>query len=250
MKTLGASVPSGLRVYAVGDIHGEAGRLSDLLRSIEADAAGAPADRLLVTLGDYVDRGPDSREVIDILEDVPLPGFRCVYLMGNHERMMLDFLDRHESGSKWLMNGGDATCRSYGLDPLGGPWAAGAAADETARLDDLRRDLQEALPVPHRRFLDSLVMHHREGDYLFVHAGLRLDRPLAEQDPEDLLWIRDPFLYSTSDPGFIVVHGHTPTGEPDRQVNRIGIDTGACYGGPLSCLVLENAEQRILQALP
>ena len=247
MTAPGPSVPSGLRVYAVGDIHGEAGRLAELLRTVEADAAEAPGDRLLVTLGDYVDRGPDSREVIDILEDEPLSGFRYVHLIGNHEQMMLDFLDDPENGPRWLMNGGDATCRSYGIDPLGGHWDAGGA-DSSSRLDELRRGLEEALPVTHRRFLDALALHHREGDYLFVHAGLRPNRPLAVQDPEDLIWIRDPFLYSARDHGFVVVHGHTPTSEPDRQPNRIGIDTGACYGGRLSCLVLETNEQRILQA--
>ena len=246
MTALGPSVPPGLRVYAVGDIHGEAGRLAELLRTIETDAAGGSDDRLLVTLGDYVDRGPDSREVIDILEDEPLSGFKCVHLIGNHEQMMLDFLESAENGPRWLMNGGDGTCRSYGIDPLGDDWGAGGAAFPS-RLDGLRQGLLEALPATHRRFLDALVLHHQEGDYLFVHAGLRPGRPLAAQDPEDLLWIRDPFLYSTSDHGFIVVHGHTPTGEPDRQPNRIGIDTGACYGGRLSCLVLENDEQRILQ---
>lgn len=239
-----ARAPGGKRIYAIGDIHGCVEQLRDLLQQIAEDAALAPAtepatgpvtENVLVTLGDYVDRGPDSRGVLEILASGALPGFTRVHLRGNHDAMMLDFLSNPDSGTLWLMNGGDATCRSYGLEP-------------TALPVELCRALRQALPEAHLAFLRSLGLTHVEGDYLFVHAGLLPGRALAEQDPEDLMWIRDPFLYSTEDHGYLVVHGHTPVSRPDRQANRIGIDTGACYGGDLTCLVLQDQKQRFLRA--
>ena len=228
--------PAGKRLYAIGDIHGCRDQLESLLKQILDDAArDRDREKVLITLGDYVDRGPGSREVLEILSGSPLPGFTCVHLRGNHDTMMRAFLDNPAAGPLWLLNGGDATCRSYMLDPTGRPSALSAA-------------LGRALPPRHRDFLDSLALSHVEGDYLFVHAGLRPGVPLAEQDPEDLIWIRDPFLFSTRDHGCVVVHGHSPSDTPDRQPNRIGIDTGACYGGPLTCLVLEEESQRFLQA--
>ncbi len=236
--------PAGKRLYAIGDVHGCRRQLEALLLQIREDAAPGPGgdrggDRgrqnVLITLGDYVDRGPGSREVLEILSASPLPGFTCVHLRGNHDTMMRDFLRDPAAGRLWLMNGGDATCRSYLQDPTAPPVELSAA-------------LGEALPPRHRAFLESLALSHVEGDYLFVHAGLRPGIPLAEQDPEDLIWIRDPFLFSTRDHGRIVVHGHSPSDRPDRQPNRIGIDTGACYGGDLTCLVLEDDEQRFLRA--
>ncbi|MCG8595768.1 MAG: serine/threonine protein phosphatase [Kiloniellales bacterium] len=228
--------PAGKRLYAIGDVHGCRGQLDALLGQILEDAArDRDREKVLITLGDYVDRGPASREVLEILSGFPLPGFTCVHLRGNHDTMMRAFLEDPAAGPLWLMNGGDATCRSYMLDPAGPPIALSAA-------------LGRALPRRHRAFLDSLALSHVEGDYLFVHAGLRPGVPLAEQDPEDLIWIRDPFLFSTRDHGWVVVHGRSPTDAPDRRPNRIGIDTGACYGGRLTCLVLEEDSQRFLQA--
>ncbi len=228
--------PAGKRLYAIGDIHGCRGQLEALLQQISEDAALARGrEKVLITLGDYVDRGSASREVIEILSGTPLPDFTCIHLQGNHDAMMLDFLTDPAAGPLWLMNGGDLTCRSYMLEP-----AVLSVQLSTA--------LGQILPRRHRAFLEALKLTHIEGDYLFVHAGLRPGVPLAEQDPEDLIWIRDPFLYSTEDHGWVVVHGHSPTDAPDRQPNRIGIDTGACYGGNLTCLVLEDEDQRFLQA--
>ncbi len=232
--------PAGKRLYAIGDIHGCRRQLEALLQQIREDAApdatwDGGRENVLITLGDHVDRGPGSREVLEILSGSPLPGFTCVHLRGNHDAMMRDFLKDPAAGRLWLMNGGDATCRSYLQDPADSPHELSVA-------------LRRALPPRHRSFLESLALSHVEGDYLFVHAGLRPGVPLAEQDPEDLIWIRDPFLLSTLDHGRFVVHGHSPTGAPDRQPNRIGIDTGACYGGDLTCLVLEGEEQRFLRA--
>ncbi len=230
------SVPPGKRIYAIGDIHGCSQQLDSLLRQIREDAKlGSAARNLLVTLGDYVDRGPGSREVLERLAGDPLPGFARVHLCGNHDAMMLEFLENPDTGPLWLMNGGDATCRSYLIEPSSLPVA-------------LSRDLRTALPDAHLAFLRSLKLSHQEGGYLFVHAGIRPGVALQDQRPEDLMWIRDAFLSSPEDHGQVVVHGHTPRSAPDRQANRIGIDTGACYGGDLTCLILEGDQQRFLRA--
>lgn len=235
------SVPEGSRVYAVGDIHGRADLLARLLVRIAKDAEQAAAvdRRVLVFLGDYVDRGPDSARVLDILlEGIPL-GFEAVFLMGNHEQFMLDFLDKGLMGESWLSNGGRATFSSYGLDAVG--FLLG-----TATLSDLRAELQETLPASHRAFLDGLRLSHREGDYFFVHAGVRPGVPLESQDPFDLLWIRGSFLASREDFGAVVVHGHSIEPEPEVRANRIGIDTGAYQSGRLTCLVLEGQGRRFI----
>lgn len=235
-------VPTGARVYAVGDTHGCVDRVRALHGRIRADAAEAAARRkVLVYIGDYVDRGPRSRELIDLLLDEPLAGFETVHLKGNHEAFLLSFLENTSIGLTWMQYGGDATCRSYGVDPLETP----AVPD---RLAWLQGELRARLPEAHLDFLRGLDVRHEEGDYLFVHAGVRPGVALAEQDPEDLLWIREPFLSSGEDFGRIVVHGHTPSEAPVFRRNRIGIDTGACYGGPLTALVLQDGEQRTLQA--
>jgi len=244
--TPGASVPPGTRVYAIGDIHGCLDRLRALHGLILADrdraaAQGDAAQRhVLIYLGDYVDRGAESREVIDVLLCEPLPGFACVHLRGNHEDFLLRFLERGEDAAAWLLNGGDATFLSYGVDPYA------ASRDPGPR--GLRAALSAAMPEDHLRFFCGLRLSHIEGDYLFVHAGLRPGVPLAEQDPEDLMWIRAPFLHSRADHGKVVVHGHTPSSAPEQRDNRIGIDTGAVYGGPLTALVLQGCERNFLQA--
>jgi len=239
--TAKARVPPGSRVYAIGDIHGCLERLQALHDLVRADSVRAAAERCVVVyLGDYVDRGLDSREVLDLLLADPLPGFECVYLKGNHEDFLLRFLERGEDAAPWLLNGGDATLRSYGVDPYA------VSRDPGPR--GLRAALSAAMPEAHLRFLCGLQLSHVEGDYLFVHAGLRPGVPLEEQDPEDLMWIRAPFLDSREGHGKIVVHGHTPTSAPEVRDNRIGIDTGAVYGGPLTALVLQEGERDVLQA--
>lgn len=236
------STPPRTRVYAIGDIHGCLGQLEALHRAILEDAEGAPERRLLVYLGDYVDRGADSRRVIDCLLQPPPAGFERVLIKGNHEDFMLQVLEDKSVFLPWLMNGGDATCRSYGLEPTAPP----DGCDDL--LAWLQRALTEALPPPHRAFLEALSLHHVEGDYYFCHAGIRPGVALEAQTAEDLMWIRDPFLTSRNDHGKVVVHGHTPVPDPETRTNRIGIDTGACYGGKLTALVLDGHEQRFLQA--
>jgi serine/threonine protein phosphatase 1 len=238
-----ASVPAGVRVYAVGDIHGSAHLLEALLERITADAAApdhpAPARKLLVFLGDYVDRGLESPRVIDMLLAGPPPGFEQVCLMGNHEEAMFGFLEDIKIGPMWLRNGGGETLLSYGVTL---PSMVGAERLEAARLM-----LRERLPASHLAFLKGLALFHVEGDYLFVHAGVRPKVALADQHRNDLLWIRDEFLSSRADLGHVVVHGHTIAAAPEVRPNRIGIDTGAYATGILTCLVLEGAERRFLQ---
>lgn len=238
----GARVPEGVRVYGIGDIHGRRDLLSALRERILSDAETAgPGRRVVVYVGDYVDRGPDSRGVIDLLIEEPLPGFESVYLLGNHEAFLLRFLEDESAGPVWMMNGGEATCRSYGADPQAAPHFAD-------RMLWLQEKLRACIPLAHMAFLEELAPSHEEGDYLFVHAGLRPGVPLRDQDPEDLIWIREPFLSSDRDHGRVVIHGHTPTSGPVLRRNRIGIDTGACFGGPLTAVVLEDDCQRFLQA--
>ncbi len=238
----GVRVPAGFRVYGIGDIHGRRDLLAALRQRILSDAESAgPGRRVVVYVGDYVDRGPESRGVIDLLVEEPLPGFESVYLLGNHEAFLLRFLEDESAGLLWMMNGGEATCRSYGIDPQTAPHVAD-------RMPWLQAELRARIPLAHMAFLDGLVLSHEEGDYLFVHAGLRPGVPLRDQDPEDLIWIREPFLSSDQDHGKVVIHGHTPTSGPVLRRNRIGIDTGACFGGPLTAVVLEDDRQRFIQA--
>ncbi|HRK95875.1 MAG TPA: metallophosphoesterase family protein [Rhodospirillales bacterium] len=232
--------PDGTRIYAVGDIHGRDDLLIRMHAMILADARTRPElAPTVVYLGDYVDRGSGSFEVIEFLINEPLPGFTSVTLMGNHEDMMLRFLDGPPT-LNWLVNGGIATLASYGVgtaDPI----------VYLADLDVVRRDLRAAVPPAHRRFLLGLDLMHVAGDYVFVHAGVRPGVDLEAQAPADLLWIRDKFLDSRKDHGKVVIHGHTITEEPEIRANRIGIDTGAFVTDRLTCLVLEGCERRFIQ---
>jgi serine/threonine protein phosphatase 1 len=234
-------VPEGQRLYAVGDIHGHLELLERLHAMILADAQSAGgADNYVVYLGDYVDRGPDSRGVIEALCERPLPGFETVHLKGNHEDFMLRFLDGSEAGPNWFQNGGDTTLASYDVArPM--EWSGADAYDET------RAALAAALSAGHRTFLDELSLSYEAGDFFFAHAGVRPEVPLAEQRPQDLMWIRGAFLDATQDFGKVVVHGHTPESKVQVRANRIGIDTGAFYTGCLTCLVLEGNKRRFLQ---
>lgn len=229
-----ASLPPGLRVYAVGDTHGCADQLDAIHARIAEDAAAAPEpERLIVYLGDYVDRGPDSRGVIERVLARPIDA-AAVYLRGNHEAMMLDVLDRPTDEAAlalWLRNGGVATLSSYGLSGEDPPetWAG-------------------RLPQAHLAFLHGLAHSHRAGGYLFAHAGIRPGVALDAQDADDLIWIREPFLCSDADHGVVVVHGHTPRSAPVIRSNRIGLDTGAVYGGKLTAAVFWADHMALFQA--
>jgi serine/threonine protein phosphatase 1 len=231
-----ATLPPGRRVYAIGDIHGCAEQLAALHDLIAEDLASRPvAAPLLLHIGDYVDRGPDTRGVIErLLAPEPIPGVPTVNLLGNHESTMLDALSgERAAATDWLFAGGRPALESYGVDP-----------------DSPRESWPAAVPDRHFAFLRGLRLMHREGGYAFVHAGVRPGVPLQDQARDDLLRLRQPFLYSESDFGAVVVHGHTPVKHPVIRHNRIAIDTGAVFGGRLTCVVLEADRLGFLTADP
>lgn len=233
-------VPDGTVVYAIGDVHGRLDLLAALEVRIRQDAdTRAAGRRVIVCLGDYVDRGYESRGVIEHLMAPPPDGFERVCLKGNHEDFMLHFLDDASVGGSWFANGGVETLMSYGVElPAGGA--------DPARAETIRDELSARLPAEHRAFLEALSLVHREGDYLFVHAGIRPGVSVADQDPHDLMWIRGDFLNDPRDHGLVVVHGHTVEPEPQVRANRIGIDTGAYATGRLTALVLEGSAREFL----
>lgn len=235
-----AFVPDGLRIYAVGDIHGRVDLLRILHDLIANDDGERSGERLIIYLGDYVDRGLDSRGVIDFFLDEHPSDLPFITLKGNHEEMMLRFLDDISVGPGWLEFGGGATLLSYGVS-LSGP-----LGDERT-LVEAQRGLLEKVPPRHIDFMLGSRLYYVAGDYLFVHAGIRPGEPLEAQVADDLLWIRDDFLKSGIDHGYVVVHGHSIRRDVDFRRNRIGIDTGAYATGVLTCLVLEGGQRRLLQ---
>ena len=234
-------VPNGTLVYAVGDIHGRVDLLEKMHTAILKDSLDVACERkVVVYLGDYIDRGPHSKKVVDVLLEKPLKGFEPVHLIGNHEAFLIEFLKDIEAGPGWFFNGGLATLASYGIKF--------GRADEldVATLERIRDDFMKKVPQAHLDFFHKLAFTRTEGDYFFVHAGVRPGVALDNQTDEDMLWIREDFLGSEQDFGKIVVHGHTITWEPDIRPNRIGIDTGAFASGILTALVLEGREQDFL----
>jgi len=224
------------RIYAIGDIHGRLDLLERALAAIRGDVQARGAAALTVTVGDYIDRGPDSRGVVECLAADPFPT-PYVALKGNHEDMLEAFLADAAAGPQWFDNGGEATLESYGVRLRG--YAA-------AEIEAARAAFAAALPPAHLEFLRALKLSHGCGGFFFCHAGVRPGVPLALQDPEDLLWIREPFLLSGADFGAVVVHGHTPAAEPELRRNRIGIDTGAFFSGRLTCVALGEGSPRFL----
>jgi serine/threonine protein phosphatase 1 len=219
-------LPRGRRVYAIGDIHGRRDKLAALHRLIADDLAARPTGAaVLVHLGDYINQGPDSAGVIALLAaGPPVPRLKVVNLLGDHERMLLDALagDR-AAATDWLWAGGRGALASWGLDP-----------------DLPREDWEADLPTDHVAWLRGLTLTHREGTYLFVHAGIRPGVPLGRQSRDDLVSMRQPFLSTEQDFRVIVVHGHSSHPAVQLMANRIGLDTGAGYGGTLTCAVLED----------
>ena len=233
-----SALPPGVRVYAVGDIHGRADLLQALIAAVDADdAARGPAQTTVILLGDLVDRGADSAGVIALAR--AWQARRTVRIIaGNHEEMFLDSFADVEVLRHFLRHGGKETVLSYPVDP--GDYAV-ADYEQTQTL------MEAAIPRTDREYLASFEDMIRIGDYLFVHAGIRPEVPLAEQETKDLRWIRAIFTDCREDYGFTVVHGHTITPEVDVQPNRIGIDTGAYASGRLTALGLEGTSRWVIQ---
>ena len=229
----------GWRAYGIGDIHGRLDLLDELLAKVHADIDGRKGRKvLLVFVGDLIDRGPSSAQVIERLRTYKRTGVRTVFLLGNHEEVLLRIL-RGEADliSKWCSFGGAECLRSYGAD-----------ADMVARMRDADAlvAIRAAIPREHVKFLESFDDSCRFGDYLFVHAGIRPGVEFDQQRQSDLRWIRDPFLFDETDHGFVVVHGHTIRPDVEVRPNRIGIDTGAYRSGILTALAIEGSESWLL----
>ena len=231
--------PKGYRAYVVGDVHGRLDLLDQLLGQIEEDVSNRPAKRnLLVMLGDLIDRGPDSRGVIERMRTYRHEAIKPYCLAGNHEEVLLRIL-RGERGvlSNWLKFGGAECLMSYGCDP-----AQLDAKNERTALSAIGR----AIPDEHARFIAGFADTLSFGDYLLVHAGIRPGVDLSLQTQVDLRWIRSPFLESESNHGVVVVHGHSINPIVEQRSNRIGIDTGAYRTGVLTALALEGESRWIL----
>jgi serine/threonine protein phosphatase 1 len=237
---LDAAAPDGMRLYAIGDVHGRFDCLEAMHALIAADiAASPPNDWRIIHLGDYVDRGPQSRAVIDFLADATARDPRNIALMGNHDEGFLAFLADPHAGELFLQFGGFDTAASYGvvLDVL--------------TLDALvksHRALVAAMPAAHLTFIRDLPRSVTFGDFFFCHAGIRPGVPLGEQSPHDLVWIRREFLNHPGLHDKVVVHGHTPHNQPEVMANRVNVDTMAFDTGRLTALVVDGREKRFLEA--
>lgn len=236
-----AGIPAGQRIYAIGDIHGRADLLEDLLRRIDADDAARPAtETTLIFLGDLIDRGPESAKVVERLMRIKAEHPRTRILLGNHEEVFLQALRGGSVGALRysLRIGGDATVLSYGL-----------TEDEYKRttFEQLYEIVQSRVPVEHLEFMESFEDLIIVGDYVFVHAGVRPDRPLAQQKVNDLRWIRDDFLGHRGTLEKIVVHGHSIAAEVEIRSHRIGLDTGAYESGILTAMGFEGSERWLVQ---
>jgi len=234
-------VPAGHRIYAIGDVHGRDDLLQQVLQSVEADHCSRGSARCtIVFLGDLIDRGPSSSQVIERLRTYRPDDTRLIFLSGNHEEVLLRIIDGEARlVPDWLKFGGAQCLASYGVDP------------ERLRAMPPARTIatiREAVPPAHLEFLRSFDDTFRAGDYLFVHAGVRPGIPLEEQSRTDLRWIREPFLGDRAYHGFVVVHGHTIREEVEEFPNRIGIDTGAYRHGVLTAIGLEESDRWFIQA--
>lgn len=211
------------KIFAIGDIHGCLHKLKSIMANIDIDAK----NDTLIFIGDYIDRGPDPKGVVDFVLGLRESINHIIFLKGNHEQMFLDYLRDDKYKGIFLANGGGRTLSSYGF----------VETAEGAKVN---------VPENHMQFFKSLLPYYETDDYIFVHAGLRPDIPLEEQDTDDLIWIRYEFIRSSHDFGKTVVFGHTPLSRPLIESNKIGIDTGAVFGGSLTCV--ELPEVRIYQA--
>lgn len=240
---LPAFVPEGERVYAIGDIHGRSDLLADLLRKITADTVGYKGRVTLVCIGDYIDRGPDSRGVVEMLLKAVPAGWQKVFIRGNHEQAMIDFMKNPKRRTEWLAWGGLQALESYAVRPYG---AKGPRDPET-----LAEELEYALVENpgHKDFVLNTRLSFTLGDYAFVHAGVRAGVPLEKQMLTDLLFIRDDFFGRPHRLPQRIVFGHTILPEPLVEDDRIGLDTGAFQTGILTAARLEGDRVDLIQAM-
>lgn len=232
-----AVAPEGRRLFAVGDIHGRLDLLDQLLLRLDRMEGANEPDARLIFLGDYIDRGPAIRDVVDRLAALQAERPETTFLMGNHEQALATFLEAPEDRADWLDWGGEETLASYGVK---------GAATRSAR--DLSEELRTRLPAAHAAFLRSLTLSAEGGDYFFAHAGVRPGVALDAQSADDLLWIRAEFHDMPADkrPDKIIVHGHQPVRKPQDLGWRIAVDTGAVYGGKLTAVALEGDKRRFI----
>jgi len=231
-------IPDHIAAYAIGDIHGCPWLLDRVVNWIRCHAAQHSHDRrVIIVLGDMIDRGPDSKGVVEKLIGGPPSGFEFVCLRGNHEQLMLNTLSDGRGLDLWIANGGRMTLESYGVDHHM------LMSCQSERV--VRDTLHAAIPPPHQRFLRDLTLSYQLGEYLFVHAGIRPGSPVANQCADDMMWIREEFTGSAADFGLHVVHGHTVTRDPDERGNATGLDTGAVISGRLSCMALWSNQREI-----
>ena len=238
--SLAAGLSEGVRVYCIGDIHGRLDLLNDAHSKITTHLTDYAGQSYVVYLGDYIDRGPHSMQVVDCLINTPLTNAIAVYLLGNHEQIMLQFMYNADMGlaHEWFRFGGLATLQSYGVTLKGIP--------TNKDIDDIRADLNEKCPLSHKQFYQTLVTHFELDGYYFVHAGIKPKVKLAKQNVDDLLWIREEFLSSTRQHGKVIVHGHSVSEVPEILPNRVGLDTGAYASNILTCAVFEGSDITIL----
>jgi serine/threonine protein phosphatase 1 len=240
-KSSAARIADGVRIYAIGDVHGCSSLLERLLDLIQSHVAAFPSRRpILVFLGDYIDRGPASCQVIDRL--ILLQNHQeVIFLKGNHESYLIESLKNPTMLPRWFQYGGLETLQSYGLAPR--------SHFDLKEQESVASALSLALNRHgHREFFDHLKISFVCEDFYFVHAGVRPGIPLDQQSEEDLLWIRDEFLHHKGEHGKIVVHGHTPVPEAEVCTNRINIDTGAYATGRLTCLIIERDQMKFISS--
>ncbi|MDA0967542.1 MAG: metallophosphoesterase family protein [Proteobacteria bacterium] len=234
--------PIDTRIYAIGDIHGNADLLNQLHKKINDDAKQYYVqNKIIIYLGDYIDRGLQSKEVIDTLINNPLEGFKKIYLKGNHEEALLTFLEEPEFGDSWFLQGGQATVRSYGAK-------LHDKDNQRLGMTEVHKNFNNSLPSKHLEFYRNLKISHIESDYIFVHAGLKPGVDIKKQKDWDMLTIREEFVFSKKEFDKTVVFGHTIFTEPFQKNKRIGIDTGAYAYGKLTCVVLQDSSIKFLTA--